>query len=373
MNGSLRVGEILGIKIVLHYSWFLIFAAVLLTLSKFYYPTYHLDWSEGTYWLVGSATAMLFFVSILLHELAHSLVAIRNGIPVKDITLFILGGVANIKKEADSPMTELAVAAAGPMMSILLAVVFVGIWYGSRQFNEHLSALSFYLATTNGMLALFNMIPGFPLDGGRLLRATLWRWTNNFQRSTFIASTSGRIVAYIFVLAGLGVAITGNLPNGVWLMVIGWFLHSAAESSYENSLASRLLKGVSVAEVMSWDCPVVEEDISLRQLVDDYASKYNMMAFPVVHGAFLVGMVTMDRVKRVPKENWEQMSVSAVMTGTQDLKTVRPSEDVDQALDEIGERDSDQIPVVDGGRVVGLLSKSRIRQFLKVKEQSTKD
>lgn len=373
MNGSLRIGEILGIRIALHYSWFLIFSLVLFTLARFYFPTYYPNWSDFAHWFIGGTTAAFFFASILLHELAHAVVAVRKGIPVKDITLFILGGVSNIKKEADSPRIELAIAIVGPAVSVLLAALFAAIWHASKGFAEEVAAVAFYLATTNGMLALFNMIPGFPLDGGRVLRATLWHWTSNFRRSTLIASTSGRGIAYLFVLVGLGVAITGNWPNGVWLMVIGWFLHTAAESGYEHSLASRLLKGVSVGEVMVRDCPVVAEDTSLKELVEDYASKYNLMAFPVVHGPLLVGMVTMDRVKRVPKENWKQTPVSEIMTGAESLKTLHPSEDVDRALEQMGERDAVQMPVVEEGRVVGLLSKNKILQFLTLKEQMTRD
>ncbi|MBI2952723.1 MAG: site-2 protease family protein [Chloroflexi bacterium] len=369
MKGSWRVGRICGIVIAIHYSWFVIFGGILVTLAKMYFPNYHPDWSETTYWLVGTATATLFFASVLLHELAHSLVAIRLGIPVRDITLFILGGVANIRKEADSPTTELAVAAAGPAASVGLAVLFGGTWYFSAGFSEQIAALSFYLATTNGMLALFNVIPGLPLDGGRLLRATLWRLSDDFRRATRVASTSGRVIGYLFILTGVGAALIGSWLNGIWLIVIGWFLQNAAESSYQNSLAYSLLKDVSVKEVMTTDCPTVEEYLSVKELVESYVSKYNMVAFPVVHGRRLVGMVTLDSLREVPQQDWEQTFVAEVMTGIENIKTIHPSERADQALEEMGEREISQVPVVDGGRIIGLLSRSGVLQFLKSKER----
>jgi Zn-dependent protease/CBS domain-containing protein len=372
MSRSLRIGRILGITIALHYSWFVIFAVVFLTLSSFYFPTYHPNWPSELYWLIGLATAILFFASVLAHELAHSMVALRHGIPVKDITLFILGGVANIKKEADSPSTELAIAAAGPGMSVLLSAFFLGVWYVTRGIFDPLSALAFYLGTTNGMLALFNTIPGFPLDGGRILRAALWRLTNNFRRATRIASLSGQILAYLFVLAGLASAVLGSWANGVWLVFMGWFLHAAAESSYQQSIAYDMLKGVPVSEVMSRDYPVVDEYLSLRQVVEQYASRYNLMAFPVVHGSIFVGAVSVDKIKRVPEENWGRMSVQEVMTSVENLETLDPEACVDQALERLDQEETAQIPVVESGHVVGLLTKSKILQFLKNKEELDK-
>jgi Zn-dependent protease/CBS domain-containing protein len=366
MNRSLRVGKILGITIALHYSWFVIFTVVFLTLSSFYFPTYHPNWASELYWLLGLSTAALFFGSVLAHELAHSIVALRHGI----ITLFILGGVANIKKEADSPSTELAIAAAGPGMSVLLSAMFLGAWYVTRGLLDPLAAVCFYLGTTNGMLAIFNTIPGFPLDGGRILRAALWRITDNFRRATRVATLSGQILAYLFVLAGLASAVLGNWTNGIWLVFMGWFLHTAAESSYQHAIAYELLKGVPVSEVMSRDYPVVDEYLSLRQVVEQYASRYSLMTFPVVHGSIFVGAVSLDKIKRVPEENWSKTSVQEVMTSAENLDTLDPEACVDQALERLGEEETDQIPVVDQGHVVGLLSKNKILQFVKAKEES---
>ncbi|MCL5960751.1 MAG: site-2 protease family protein, partial [Chloroflexi bacterium] len=326
-------------------------------------------WSEGAYWLVGSVTAVLFFVSVLLHELAHSVVAMRHDIPVKHITLFLFGGVANIKREAENPSIELVIAAAGPAASVLLSAFFGIVWFLSRGFSEHLAALSFYLGTINAMLALFNLIPGFPMDGGRILRATLWQLTSNFCQATRVASITGQIVACSFMLGGVLLAVMGNWLNGVWLIFIGWFLHNAVESSYQQSIAQNLLRGVSVAEMMAKDCPVVDENVSLKDLVDDYVLRYAAIAFPVVHNALLVGIVTLDNVKEVPREKWPGTVVADVMTGIEKLKTFHPWEDASRALQQMNERDSLQAPVVEGGQVVGLLSKTRILQFMKLREE----
>ncbi|MCL5960257.1 MAG: site-2 protease family protein [Chloroflexi bacterium] len=368
MDRSIRVGALFGIPINLHYSWFLIFGVVLFTLATIYFPTYNSGWSEQHYWIVGALTTGLFFASVLIHELAHSVLAISEGVEVKDITMFIFGGVSNIKKEADNPGVEFRIAAAGPAASIILAVVFVGLWLVGVHLDESLAAMSLYLAMINGLLAVFNLIPGFPLDGGRVLRSVLWKLTDNYRLATRIASWAGQILAYSFVLVGLLLLVGGNWLNGVWLLLIGWFLASAAGSSYQQAMVNQALKGISVGDMMSKDCPSVDEQTLLSDFMQDYVLRHNLSAFPVLHGAALVGMVTVENLKSVPQERWIETRVSQVMTTIEKLKTLQPWDEAIQALQQFAERSDSQVPVVDGGRVVGLLSRTRVLQFIKVRE-----
>lgn len=371
MDRSVKVGALFGIPVNLHYSWFLVFAAVLFTLSLVYFPTYHAGWSPYQYWMVGTLTTCLFFASVLIHELAHSVVALSEGILVKDITLFIFGGVSNIQKEAETPGAEFRIAVAGPAASVVLAIVFFGVSFAARQFDESIGAMSIYLGTVNGLLAAFNVIPGFPLDGGRLLRSALWRTTRSYNLATRIASLSGRVLAYSFVFVGLALCVAGNWVNGGWLVLVGWFLSSAAGSSYRQAVINEALRGVSVADMMSRDCPTVDEQVLLSDLMQEYVLRYNLTAFPVLRGAMLVGLVTVENVRSVPQEQWVRTRVSQVMTAMERLRALRPWDEAIQALQQFAERGESQLPVVDDGRVVGLLSRATLLRFIELRGKSS--
>ena len=233
MKGSLSLGKVLGIPIQLHVSWFLIAILITWTLASGYFPQEYPGWQAATYWLVGAVTAALFFASVLIHELAHSVLALREKVPVKSITLFIFGGVAQIGSEPPTAGAEFRIAIAGPVSSLGLAAIFGGLGAALGD-SAVLAAPLAYLGRINLMLAVFNMIPGFPLDGGRVLRAALWALGGNFQNATKWASRAGRAVAYGFILVGVGqVLLGGGLLNGLWIVFIGWFLNNAAESSYQ--------------------------------------------------------------------------------------------------------------------------------------------
>jgi len=370
MARSIRVGTVFGIQVYLHYSWFLVFGAVAFTLGFLYFPTYHVGWSVYQYWVIGTLTAVLFFGSVLIHELAHSLIALYEGIQVKDITLFIFGGVSNIQKEADSPGVEFRIAVAGPAASVALSILFLALWFLTRRLDESVGAMSIYLATVNGLLAGFNMIPGFPLDGGRVFRSVLWKITNSYQRATWLASGAGRLMAYLFVLGGLALFVAGNWVNGGWLVMLGWFLANAAGSSYRQSMVNEALRGVSVADMMARDCPIVEEQVLLSDLMRDYVLRYNFTAFPVLRGTTLVGLITIDNLRTVPQDQWVRTRVSQVMTTVERLKTVNPWDEALHALQQFGERSESQLPVVDEGRLVGLLSRSKLLQFIQLREKA---
>jgi Zn-dependent protease len=249
LTRSIPLGRILGIPIGLDYSWFLVFALVTWSLAGSYFPEQYPGWSTGLYWTIGLATSLLFFASVLLHEFGHSVIALRNGIPVRSITLFIFGGVAQIGREPGSPGVEFRVAIAGPIVSLALAGLFGALgWFGASL--APLAALATYLAYINGSLALFNLIPGFPLDGGRVFRAIVWQVTHSFRRATEIAGGAGHLFAWLFIFWGVWQMFGGNFVGGLWIAFIGWFLENAATASVQQMTLERLLTGHTVGEIM---------------------------------------------------------------------------------------------------------------------------
>lgn len=250
MRGSIRIGKIFGIPIGLHYSWFVIFGIVTFSLSYYIYPDSYPGWSNSMYWLIGIITSLLFFCSVLAHELSHSLVSRRNGVPIKSITLFIFGGVARISRESSRASGEFKMAIAGPLSSMVIAGIFTVIWLISRNSNEPVAALSSWLAYINGSLAVFNMIPGFPLDGGRVLRSILWGATRNYRRATRIATRIGQGVAYLMIIGGLVIAFKYDWLSGIWLAFIGWFLNNAATASFSQVTLREGLGNFTAGDVM---------------------------------------------------------------------------------------------------------------------------
>ncbi|MDD4170094.1 MAG: site-2 protease family protein, partial [Desulfotomaculaceae bacterium] len=253
MNGSIVIGKIREIEIEVHFSWLLIFALVTFMLATSYFPQFYPEWDPALMWVLGSLLAVLFFVSILLHELSHSLVSIDQGIPVKKITLFIFGGIAQIERDPDTPLKELKVAIAGPAMSVFLYVLFMSLAF-TCDFLEISPAavVSFnYIATANLVLAIFNLVPAFPLDGGRVLRAIIWHFKGDMQHATKIASSMGSIFGYFLMFNGAFLALAGNLFNGLWFIFIGWFLNQASRSSYQQIVFSDIFKKIHVSEFMT--------------------------------------------------------------------------------------------------------------------------
>ena len=249
MKSSVRLGKILGIPIGVNYTWFIVFALVTMSLATGYFPSRYSDWSFAAYLSVGLLTSLLFFGSVLIHELAHSIVALARGIPVKGITLFIFGGVANIGREPDRPMTELLVAIAGPIASLLLAATFGLFWLTGQVIDASaLAGLGLYLATINLWLALFNLLPGFPLDGGRVFRSAVWAWTDNMNLATRWAARSGRAIAILMIIGGGFMIMKGNWGNGIWLAFIGWFLDNAARQSARQANIREALEGYTAGD-----------------------------------------------------------------------------------------------------------------------------
>jgi len=374
MSGSLRLGKVLGITLNLHYSWFIIFALITFSLSLSFLDEYPL-WIRV---MTGVFTSVLLFASVIAHELAHSLVAIRNGIPVKSITLFFLGGVAQITREAARPKTELIIAIAGPLCSVMLAGIFGAIWFlvwGNSQQTVAFDNPVFWLAWINLTLALFNLVPGFPLDGGRILRALLWQGTGNYKRATHIASLVGQGVAYLLIGGGVFI-IFGNIfiedlnPfNGIWLAFIGWFLHNAATTSYRQVEIREALRGFTARAVMSTDYVAISPNLSLKELVQGYVLPTGRRHFVVAEEGRLEGVVTFENVKTVPQTHWDITPVRTVMTPADKVVSAHPEEEALSILERMDEHDINQMPVVKERLVLGVVVRENLLRLIQLRSE----
>ncbi len=368
MGNSLRVGKILGIDINIHITWLIIFGLVTWSLAAAVFPQQYPGWSTGYYWVIGVVTSILFFLSVLIHELSHSVVAISRGTPVSSITLFIFGGVSNIKEESKQPGDELVMAAAGPVSSLVLAALFYLGFLATQDVSSPGAAMTLYLAQINLALAIFNLIPGFPLDGGRVLRAIIWQITGQMERATRIAAAAGQVVAYLLMLAGLWIALAlGELLSGVWLIFIGWFLNNAAQAGTAQITIQESLRGTKVRQLMDRDPMSVSANLTLQDFVDGYVLPYDQRAFPVVDGNLLAGIITLTDLKNAPRDQWNTLLVQDKMTPANRLVVVGPDEQVAVALADM--EDLNQLPVVEQGRLVGMLSRSNVIRFLRLREE----
>jgi len=367
VRGSIRLGKLFGIPIWLHYSWFLIFAFFTISLSLHFRDTY--NWSEPLIWVVGVATSLLLFGSVLTHELAHSLISRRNGVPVKSITLFIFGGVARIGRESSLPSAEFKMAIAGPLCSLTLAGLFALIWWPTRHSIEPVAALAGWLAVINASLAVFNMIPGFPLDGGRVLRSIIWATTHSYRRATHIATRIGRGVAYLMILGGLAFILFGDWYSGIWLAFIGWFLDNAASTSYRQAELRQSLEGFNARDVMSRDCPLVPGNLSLRQLVQVHVLPTGRRCFFVADGDQLGGIMTMNDIKAVPESKWDSVTVGQAMTPAPKLQTAQLDDSALSVLDRMDEAEVNQMPVLENGRIVGIVVREELLRFFRTRAE----
>ena len=364
---AIRLGRIFGIEIGLDYSWFVILALVTWTLAAHYFPMNY-RWPIATYWAIGLVTSLLFFASVLAHELGHSVVALRKGIPVRAITLFLFGGMAEIAKEPARPRDEFWIAIAGPVVSVALGVIFY-LLHSSASPDQPLAALTLWLSWINFSLAAFNLIPGFPLDGGRVLRSAVWALTGSFQRATRVASMAGRVIAYGFIALGILIALTGSWMSGLWLVFIGWFLGRAALSSYRQVALRERLAGVTAREIMMTDCPPVPRTLTLSQLVHDYILRDARRCFPVVDGEEVVGVVTLHHVKAVPQEEWATTTVGQAMTPLEQAQQVRPDQDLLEILAAMAEGDLSLLPVFEQGKLLGMIPRDRLLAVLRVRAE----
>jgi Zn-dependent protease len=369
-DGSFRLGKLLGISFRIHYTWFIIFALITFSLSWEYFPRLYPFWNPAEYWAVGIATSLLFFASVVAHELSHSMVAKANGIPVKSITLFILGGVAHITREATRPTTELVMAIAGPLCSLTLGGLFYLISQLTTGLNEQVAALAAWLALVNVILAIFNMVPGFPLDGGRVLRSLLWRIKGDYKQATRIASLAGRGVGYTFILGGIVIVFTtAAFFNGLWFVFIGWFLEQAARTSYQQVVFRETLKDFTAADVMTTDCATIAPSLSLRQLVQDYVLPGGRRCFMVMEEGRLGGIITLQHIKKVPQQRWDMTLVRESMTPYDELRVVQPTESVLTILDQMDAEGMGLMPVGQEGKIIGMVIRDNLINLVRIRSE----
>ena len=370
MGSAFNLGKLFGIQFRLHYSWFIVFVLINVSLSWYYFPANYPDWTRLTYWVIGVVSSVLFFASVVAHELAHSIVAKINGIPVKSITLFIFGGIAQITREATKASAELKMAAAGPVCSLMLGGWFGLLWRLSRGISEPVAAMASWLALVNVILAVFNLIPGFPLDGGRVFRSILWRATGNYKLSTRIATQVGRGVGYLFIAFGISIMFfLRGWFSGMWLVFIGWFLAKTASASYQQSQWRESLRGVSASQVMIPDCPIILSNVTIDRLVQEYVFTSGCYFFLVTDGDGVKGILTLNDIKAVSRQNWDVTQVGEIMTPIDRVKVAHPDQDALSILEEMDENDTNQIPVVSEGRVIGLITRDNLIRFFRTRSE----
>src|ERR1700674_2420897 len=369
MANGIRIGRIFGVQIALHPSWFVIALILTYLLATVQLPTVYRGWGEGLYWVVGAAISLLFFASVLAHELSHAVVARRFGLRVKDITLFIFGGAASLEGDPKRPRDEALIAAAGPLTSLAIGAILLGIDLAVGQ--PELAVILGWLGVITLSLGLFNLIPGFPMDGGRILRAILWKVRGDPDAATRKAARVGRLFGYLLIAVGVFLIFQGTNPfNGVWLALVGWFLSNAAESAVAQMSVEHSLHGIKVHDVMESDPPSISPNESVADLVNERLIRGGHRSFLVSHDdGGLAGIVTLSDVRRMPRENWEGARVTDIMTRYADLATIGPDVELKAALKLLQEREVNQLPVVtDAGRtVVGLLTRAGILRLIEAR------
>jgi Zn-dependent protease/predicted transcriptional regulator len=374
MNPTIRLGRIFGVEIGLHYSWFIIALLILLSLSGHFHLV-NPEWSAATIWGLAAITAVFFFASIVAHELSHATVAKARGMPVRSITLFALGGVANVEKESTDAKSEFLVAIVGPIASFLIGVFFLAIaraagWHpASGTPTVPLWAALTWLGYINILLAVFNMIPGFPLDGGRVLRSIVWAINHNPVRATTIAANVGQFVAVAFIVSGIFRFFFTGAFGGLWLAFIGWFLADAAAASRAGVQVTAALGDVRVGDIAFENCPEVDGNLNLRTFAEDHLLRTGRRCFTAVQNGRRIGLVTISDLKRVERQRWPFTTVAEIARSSEQLHGVTPATSLVDALRLMAQEGVNQVPVVSGGRLVGVVSRDQIAQFMQTRQE----
>ncbi|TMC93804.1 MAG: CBS domain-containing protein [Chloroflexi bacterium] len=367
MPGSFRIFRIAGIDINIHISWLIILVFLTFSLATGWFPITYPGSSTATYYLLGFIASILLFVSVLLHELAHSFVARSRGLQVKSIVLFIFGGVSNIEQEPQTPGIEFSMAFVGPLVSLLIGVVCYGLWLLVRGTHSLIVPILSYLALMNIILGIFNLIPGFPLDGGRVLRSIIWKATGNFQTATNITTFVGQAFAYLIILWGILLFFAGNAFNGLIIIFTGWFLLTSAQSARSQSALDTAFRGVTVNQIMDTNVLTVPANISLQKLVDEYFLPRGLRSAFVMQGDQLAGLITLSDIRHVPRDQWPQTPVGFAMIPLERLHTITPQQNVKDVLPLMTGQDVNQLAVVQDGRLVGVLTREGILRSLEIR------
>ena len=374
MQAQVQLGRVFGIRIGLHYSWIIIAILIAFSLSDLFHHT-NRDWPLAVVWGTAILTAVLFFVCIVLHELGHSLVAQSHGIRVSSIVLFALGGVSQMERESPDAKTEFWMALAGPAVSFVIGIVCLGLahslgWVGiMAPAPSPPVALLGWLGYINFILGAFNLIPAYPLDGGRVFRAAAWWVTHSMERATRIAATVGQVFAFLFILAGLWQFFHGQGFGGLWIAFIGWFLLDAARSSRAQVEIMHALAGIKVRDVMERNCAVVDASTNLQTLVDEHLLRTGQRCFIVQKDGRLAGLITPSDISRVERRMWPLTTVEQAMRPHAQLQVVSPEAPVVQALETMAREDINQLPVASNGHLEGILSRAHLLEILRTRAE----
>lgn len=372
MGGSLTLFRIRGIPVRVHVSWLVIYGLIAWSLAVGYFPRVLPDTTVLTHWATGLVAALLLFVSVFLHELSHSLVARRQGLGVSAITLHIFGGVSQLEEEPHSPGKEFWMAIVGPLTSFAVAIV-AGVAAKAAQGAPVPAAILGYLALVNAIVGAFNLVPGFPLDGGRVLRAVLWKVKGDLRLATEMASRAGGVVAILLIVLGIFRGFAGDFLGGLWFVLIGVFLRQAGQASYQQLLVRRALEPLAVRDVMTRDVIHIGADVPIGRAVDDFFWRYHVSSFPVVADGRVAGIVSMRQLGDLPRERWAETAVSNVMRRIGDSLTAAPGDDLWTAFQKLSTNGLGRLAVVDGGRLVGYLSTKDVLHVLAVSTAGARD
>ncbi|MBN1542530.1 site-2 protease family protein [candidate division KSB1 bacterium] len=362
--------KIFGFEVRIDLSWVILAILIAWSLSAGLFPFRYEGLSQHTYWIMGIVGAIGLFLSIIVHEMSHSLVARRYGIPMKGITLFIFGGVAEMSKEPQSPKAEFMMAVAGPISSILLALLFyaAGMFGENAGWPQAVYGVVKYLAWINGILAGFNLLPAFPLDGGRILRSILWGWKNNLRWATRISSAIGAGFGLFLIILGVLQFIGGEFIGGMWFFFIGMFLRNAAKMSYQQLLVRRALEGEPIKKFIKTDPVTVPPSTTIEKLVEDYIYQHHYKLFPVVEGENrLLGCITLKQVKEIPREEWSRKTVGETILSCSAENTISPHADAVETLALMNRTGASRLMVVEGDRLVGIISLKDLLKFFELK------
>ena len=368
MSGTFGLGRLFGVRIQVHFSWVFIFALISWSLASSWLPSKYVGWSTVQYWTVGVIGSVLLFVCVLIHELSHSLEAIRRGLRVSSITLFFLGGFSQMDGESRSAGEEFWVSVVGPIASLGLACLFGLVYLNLRSSTGPLAALTQYLMFVNLLVGLFNLIPAFPLDGGRVLRSLVWKATRSQERATRVASLTGSVLGFGLIGVGVVAIFTNSLVTGIWLMFIGWFIQSTASSARQGSSARLVVSGRTVGDAMDRRLRVVPPGVSIQRLVDEYMVAEMERAYLVMLGDTFYGLITVTDVRTVPMAEWPGKWVSEVMTKAEDAVKLSPDDLLEEGLKILAEKNIQQAVVVECGRPVGMLTRAGVLRVMEVSQ-----
>jgi Zn-dependent protease/predicted transcriptional regulator len=366
----IKLFKLLGFEVRIDWSWIIIAILIAWSLSKGVFPSYYKNLSAQTYWWMGIIGALGLFLSIIAHEFSHSLVARKYGLPMKGITLFIFGGVAEMEEEPQSPRVEFLMAIAGPLSSIVIALIFYGIHAAGKQAGlaEPINGVVGYLGWINAIVAGFNLLPAFPLDGGRVLRSILWGAKKNLRWATYISSRIGSGFGILLIILGVIQVFRGNFIGGMWWFLIGMFLQGAAKASYQQLITRKALEGEPIRRFMKTDPVTLSPSVSLEHLVEDYVYKYHFKMFPVVEDSDrLLGCVTTKQVKEIPRQYWNRKTVGEVASQCSPENTIAPQADAMKALSVMKRTGNSRLMVVERGRLVGIIALNDMLEFLSLK------